>query len=359
MIRFIQIIGILLILSGCRSEGSELEKLWIKKYTNYENATKEAFSHVGPKSILNVKGDSIQTKSLDPYDASYSDPPSNIEYIVKGGKIYSKEKSKTDTIHYEVSENILVLSSLFDSSSKLIFERLPEYNLASMKDEFSQNLKSFSFATSDSTRIQFIEGGLAVTLQKYLNDFDLPIWGANRNKLGTYNERWSIDTYAGELFLLFDYRERVAVMHVSEILPKSFKGIFYGFKNNEMTYTAMEEDPLFKLEDLYGEWVEQTISGLPLPDYSIPNDKRPYFIREHLHFGDSTLSIKHEYKSSTSSWSINRERDLIIFPDEAILSKKYSWKIEKLTSDELVIRRVNKGFYDSDQTIEVKSFVRK
>ncbi len=359
MIRALYIIGVLLILSGCHSEGSELEKLWIGKYTIHDSGTEKASIHEGVESILNFKRDSVEVKLLKSDYRNNSNGPTTNKYSIRGGKLFLNDNGKIDTVPYALSKDSLILDYPVGIESKLIFERLPEYNLASMKDEFSQKLKSFTFATSDSTRIQFIDGGLAVTLQNYPNDFDLPIWRADRNKLGTYNERWSIDTYAGELFLLFNYRERVAVMHVSEILPKSFEGVFYGFEKHEMVCTAIEEDPLFKVENLYGEWVEQAIAGLPFLDLSILNDKRSYFKREHLHFGDSTLSIKHEYKSSTSSWSLNRERDLIIFPDEAILSKKHSWKIEKLTSDELVIRRVREGFYDSNQTIEVMSFIRK
>lgn len=344
MKRILQVIGVLTILYGCNSEGSELRETWIAKYAIDEVGTKNEYLNDRVNAILKFEKDSIRIKNFDLAILTNTNEFSDLSYELGSKEICTLDKNNArDTFSYELSYDTLTLNYHKITSSTFIFEKLPKYNLGHLANEFQKQLISSSFIIFDSIRLEFKVDGKIIA-----SDFDF--------RLGD-KERWLVDTFDGELFLLIDGYPG-AVFQISEIDTASFKGILYGLKNDERIFAALENSQKFNLEDLYGKWLEREYIGIPLLDTSISDATKPYYKREELHFGDSILDMKHEYRTRSEVWEINREHDLIVFPYKGLLFEPSNWRIETLSKNKLIIERVKKDNFSSKKTIERKEFVR-
>ena len=64
MKRILQIIGILILLSGCNSKENGLQQNWIGKYSVHHANTKDKSISNGQRSILKFKKDSLTVKNF-------------------------------------------------------------------------------------------------------------------------------------------------------------------------------------------------------------------------------------------------------------------------------------------------------
>ena len=342
MSRILQIIGILIFVSGCNSEKSELQELWIGKYSvHHSNSENESISD-GQRKILRFKKDSLQIKNFYFDFITDTNDIHTIKYQVKSDRILLNEKNGIDTFNYKFSLDSLLLSYYNQYPRKSVYQKLPKYNLASKELELYKLLTSSSFEILDSIRIEFKNDGRLI-----IPNFNLSIGD---------NQFWMIDKYKGELFLVIDGFSGF-IFHISEINLERVGGIIYGKVDKKIFFNKLPQKTNNKIDDLIGEWVELRIEEISAPPPFIEN-KRDFFDKEELLITDSTIIKSKFFRIDTIQWETNREEDLIVLPKLDLPIRQKKWRIISLTSKELIIERIPRVNLDGNQ-IEIIKYKRK
>lgn len=342
MMRILQIIGILIFITGCNSKQTELQRLWIGKYSvHHPNTENESISN-GQRSIFRFESDSLRIKNFYFDFLTDENKIDVVGYQIKEGMILLNEGNKVDTLQYEISIDGLSLNYDRENFRKSVYENLSEYHLANRESMFFEFLISSSFEILDSVRVEFRDDASII-----IPNFDF--------HLGD-NQLWMIDRYEEELFLVIDGFFGF-VLHVTEIKSDGFRGIVYGKTNREIVFKKLPPETRFKINNLIGEWIELKDEYTSPPP--IFNEETEYFEREQLLITNSTIQKSSFFRVDTMKWEINREQDLIIIPDLNLAKGKKYWKIISLSEVELIIERVRQIRDVNGLRIERKVFERK
>jgi hypothetical protein len=345
MNRILQIIIILLFISGCNSKKDELQQNWIGKYSVHHADTEDESISSGLRSIFKFEKDSVRIKNFYFDFLTDTNDVHSIKYYINKDLILLIEEGKKDTFNYELSKGSLSLNYSDSYARRSVFEKMPEYDLANKESEFYELLVSSSFEIFDSVRVEFRDNSRLI-----IPNFDFSFGD---------NQFWMIDKYEGELFLVVDGFFGF-VLQVSKINTDSFKGIIYGNQNKEIVFKKLSNEAKFKIEELNGEWVEFIDENISLPPRPpIFDEERDFFEREQLYFGDSIIIKKKFFRIDTIKWETNREQDLILLPELDLPIRKKKWKIISLDDKKLTIDRIPRIRNMNGNQIERKIFERK
>ncbi len=340
-----QIIGILLLISGCNSKEKELQKNWIGKYSVHHENTNDESIDGGQRRILKFSRDSLTIKNFYFDFITDTNYTHNAQYSLDSDFLIIYDKDKRDTFKIELSKDSISLNYFDYYPRRSVFEKLPEYELDYQKSELNDFLTSSSFEILDSIRIEFRDNARLIT-----PNFDFSIGD---------NQIWMIDEFEKELFLVIDGLFGF-VLHISEINKDNFKGTIYGNQNKEIVFNKLSGETKFNIEDLKGEWVEFKDENIPPPPPPPIFDKeREFFEKEQLNFNDSIIIRKSFFRIDTIKWEANREQDLILLPELDMPIRKKKWIIISLNSEKLIIERIPGIGNMNGNQIEHKIFERK
>ncbi len=224
------VIGLLLLLSGCYSDPSKLQHLWMETYSEHSQGFSTPTFKKEKGNIIKFWNDTLTRKIFFfEFPEDMSDLRDRV-YQTKRGKILTKKYSQPNSWDYEINKNDLTINYnlIYPGEIKTHYAKLPRYNLAGKKNDFQEFLSSSTFKISDGTRIEFREDGELLNQRLLKKD---PYATAN----------WEVHIFDGELFIAVEaYRGAGRhVIHVTEFDAEKFVGAIYQRETKETVYNKV------------------------------------------------------------------------------------------------------------------------
>lgn len=287
--------------------------------------------------ILNYGEDSLSFRQLfyDLADPTYDYGIASLKLGRGTERVLAGPSKKGTFFQVTHHKDSIKMIATDDSLYKYTFEPSPTYAQAKYKKALEKILISSTMALIDSAdlesvyRVEFLNSGRVVSQSFKFGDYAV----------------WSLETYNGELFLVFDGFTG-GVFHIKGISGSKFSSVTYGLYGRQFSWEAKPVVKRFDQSLLPGAWVEDMGEEyLDMYVELINKDYKSYQPPEL--FIDSVRIL--EAKSSridTLHWEGNREGDLI----EMDLAY---WTIDSLTQEIFVFSQRKSG------GVKTRRFVRK
>lgn len=310
---------------NCQNSNFKLEGNWIGIYSlldkssQFKGLQEDYFEDtIQSKKILSFETDSM-VLSVFNQSLYYGFNQDKFKFKLESDSIRLGYKGDTFALDYSYTQGFFMID-LYDKDRikyRDHFIQIEEYGMSDKEKEISTFLINHPIIIGQ--RNDKIE--LATPHWNHMGEFIQDNLKADYG----YNNDWYICTIKKELFLIIgDYLMHVKKFDKEKIICKT-----YDRKINEIEIKRSKYTKQFDHEFLNGNWVQKK-------DYKISEDSDEIF---QLEINDKKIIVNSKIFSDTIEWNINKfGNKILIERDYHDRHGKY-WKIEKLSKNELVIKR--------------------
>ena len=310
---------------SCQNTNFKSEGNWVGIYSLLDNSSQiEKFEEefiddtIRLKKILSFKEDSMVLASFNE-TLYYGFNQYKSKFNLEEDSIKINHKEEEIAIDYFYDNEFLIIDFYGDERIKYrdYFIQIDEYGMSNKEKEIS------SFLTNNPIVIGQRTDKLELALPgwHHMAEFIQDSLEANYG----YGNDWYFYSIEKELFLIIgDY-----IIQVSEFDKEKIYGFIYDRKTSKIEIKKSNYSQTFDRKLLIGNWIE---------DKENENSEETNE-RKKLKITGNKIIVKSQVYSDTLEWNLNKYGNKILIRKDDFQRHGKYWKIEKLSEEELEIKR--------------------